>query len=199
MPMVGLVLLVAWVVLAGGCTDREMRAADQKPATVVDRAMPIEVSLERFRRDLPEPKGLTGGFGTREELVRGFAQALEASDTAALRRMVLGKAEFAWLYYPSSRFSRRPYELPPDLLWFQTQGQSEKGASLLLMERAGAPLGYLSHDCASHREEGANRLYGHCVLRRVTAAGDTVGERLFGLVLERDGVYKFVSYANKLD
>lgn len=199
MQMAGLGLLVVGVLLAGGCTDREMRATDHQPATVVDSAMPIAVSLERFRRGLPEPKGLTGGFGTREELVRRFAQALEVRDTAALRRMVLGKAEFAWLYYPSSQFSRPPYELPPELLWFQTRGHSEKGASLLLMERAGAPLGYLSHDCASQREEGANRLHGHCVLRRVTAAGDTVGEQLFGLVLERGGVYKFVSYANKLD
>jgi hypothetical protein len=33
----------------------------------------------------------------------------------------------------------------------------------------------------------------------VTATGDTIGERLFGLVVERGGVYKFVSYANKLD
>jgi hypothetical protein len=79
------------------------------------------------------------------------------------------------------------------------QGQTEKGASLLLAERAGTPFGYLGHACASQREEGANRLYGHCVIRRVTATGDTVGERLFGLVIERGGLYKFVSYANKLD
>lgn len=199
MRMVGMVLAAASVVSAGGCTDREMRAAERKTATVVDSAIPIEVSLERFRRGLPQPVALAGGFGTREELVRRFAMALEAKDTAALRRMVLGKDEFAWLYYASSPLSRPPYELPPELLWFQIQGQSEKGASLLLLERAGAPLGYLSHDCASERREGANRIYGHCVLRRVTAAGDTVGEPLFGLVLERGGIHKFVSYANKLD
>jgi len=199
MWMAGVALLVASVVLAGGCTDREMRAAEREPATVVDSAIPIEVSLERFRRNLPRPLALAGGFGTREELVRRFAKALEVRDTAALRRMVLGKAEFAWLYYPSSPLSRPPYELSPELLWFQIQGQSEKGASLLLLERAGAQLGYLSHDCASERREGANRIYGHCLLRRVTASGDTVGEPLFGLVLERGGTYKFVSYANKLD
>ena len=124
---------------------------------------------------------------------------MEASDTVALRRMVLHKDEFAWLYYPSSRLSRPPYELPPDLLWFQMQGQSEKGASLLLSDRAGAALGYVGHDCASERLEGENQIYGHCVLRRVTPAGDTLAERLFGLVLERGGAFKFVSYANKLD
>lgn len=199
MRMAVVTLLVAWVVLAGGCRDGEMRAAERETAAVVDSAIPIETSLERFRQDLPRPTSLAGGFGTREELVRGFAKALAATDTAALRRMALGKDEFAWLYYPWSHLSRPPYELSPDLLWFQIQGQSGKGASLLLSERAGAPLGYLSHACASEREEGANRIHGHCVLRRVTVAGDTVGERLFGLVLERGGIYKFVNYANKLD
>jgi hypothetical protein len=136
---------------------------------------------------------------SREELVQRFIAALEASDTAALRRMVLQKDEFAWLYYPITVFSRFPYELPPALLWFQMRGQTEKGASLLLSERAGTPLGYLGHDCASQREEGENTIYGHCVLRRVTARGDRVRDRLFGLIVERDGIYKFVSYANKLD
>ena len=199
MRVAGAVVLIAGVVLSAGCTDREVRASEHSGPTVVDSAVPIEVALDRFRSELPKSQGLTGGFSTREELVRRFAQALEASDTAALRRMVMGKAEFAWLYYPSSPLSRPPYALPPDLLWFQMQGQTEKGASLLLSERAGTPLGYLGHACASQREEGANRLYGHCVTRRVTATGDTVGERLFGLVIERGGLYKFVSYANKLD
>jgi len=199
MRVAGAVILIAGVVLAGGCTDREVRASERSGAPVVDSAVPIEVALDRFRSELPAPQALTGGFGTREELVRRFARALEASDTAALRHMVMGKAEFAWLYYPSSPLSRPPYALPPDLLWFQMRGQTEKGASLLLAERAGTPLGYLGHACGSQREEGANRLYGHCVLRRVTASGDTVGERLFGLVIEHGGLYKFVSYANKLD
>ncbi len=198
MRMAGWSLLVAVMVLGGGCGDREVRAADGGGAAVVDSAIPIPVALERFRRGLSRPAGLTGGSKTREELVRGFVAALEASDTAALRRMVLQKDEFAWFYYPSSHFSRPPYELPPDLLWFQMQGQSDKGASLLLSDRAGVALGYVGHDCASERREGENHIHGHCVLRRVTAAGDTVGERLFGLVLERDSAFKFVSYANKL-
>jgi hypothetical protein len=199
MRMAGLSLLVAVMVLGGGCGDRQVRAAERGGAAVVDSAMPIEVALERMRHGLPRPSGLTGGSKSREELVRGFVAALEASDTAALRRMVLHRDEFAWLYYPSSRLSRPPYQLPPELLWFQMQGESEKGASLLLLDRAGTALGYIGHDCASERREGENRIHGHCVLRRVTAVGDTVGERLFGLVMERGGTFKFVSYANKLD
>jgi hypothetical protein len=199
MRMPGLSLVVAVMVLGSGCGDREVRAAERRAAGVVDSAIPIEVALERFRRDLPRPAGLTGGSKSREALVRRFVAALEASDTSALRDMVLRKDEFAWFYYASSPLSRPPYELPPALLWFQMQGQSERGASLLLSDRAGAALGYAGHHCASERSEGENRIYGHCVLRRVTAAGDTAAERLFGLVLERGGTFKFVSYANKLD
>jgi hypothetical protein len=198
MRMNGLAVLLVAVVLGNGCGDREVRAESGR-ATVVDSAVPIEVALERFRRDLPRTAGLTGGVASREELVRRFIAALEASDTTALRRMVLQKDEFAWLYYPTMVFSRPPYELQPALLWFQMSGQTEKGASLLLSDRAGAPLGYVGHDCASERREGENTIYGHCVVRRVTAPGDTVRDRLFGLIVERDGIYKFVSYANKLD
>ncbi len=198
MPKAGFGVLVAVTALLGGCGDRKVEAAERR-ATVIDSVLPIAIALDSFQDGLARPEGLSGGFGSREALVRSFVAALEATDTSALRRMVLGKEEFAWFYYPSSHLSRPPYELPPELLWFQMQGQSEKGASLLLSDRAGMDLGYVGHDCASERREGANRIHGHCVLRRVTAAGDTVGERLFGLVMERGGTFKFVSYANKLD
>ena len=145
------------------------------------------------------PEELRGGFGSREKLVRGFVRALEARDTAALRRMVLRADEFAWLYYPSSPLSRPPYELAPALMWFQIQGESERGASRLLADRSGRALGYAEHTCAPPRVEGKNRIYSHCELRRGSPAGDTLSERLFGLIVEREGSYKFVSYANRLD
>jgi hypothetical protein len=198
MQWAGLAVMLTAVVMGNGCGDREARAESGR-ATVVDSAVPIEVALERFRRDLVRPAGLTGGAGSREALVRRFVSALESSDTAALREMVLQRNEFAWLYYPTTAFARAPYELPPGLLWLQMQGRTEKGASLLLSERAGTPLGYLEHECASDRREGDNSIHGHCVMLRVTATGDTVRDRLFGLIVERGGIYKFVSYANKLD
>jgi hypothetical protein len=194
-----LLLLVGSLVVVAGCAEREVSAAERRGAAVVDSAVPIEVALERFRSGLPRPEGLTGGVASRKDLIRAFVGALETDDTAALHRMLLRRDEFAWFYYPSSHLSRVPYELPPELLWFQVSGQSEKGASLLLSERAGRPLGYVGHDCATERLEGENRIHGDCVVRRVTAAGDTLGERLFGLVLERGGAFKFVSYANQLD
>ena len=168
-------------------------------AGYVDSAIPIDKALRRFRQKLAMPEGFRGGFASREKLVRGFVEALEARDTAALRRMVLKPDEFAWLYYPSSPLSRPPYELAPALMWFQIQGESERGASRLLAERSGRGLGYAGHTCAPPRVEGKNRIHSHCVLRRVSPAGDTLSERLFGLIVEREGSYKFVSYANRLD
>ena len=194
----GLLTAVGLALLAAGCAESE--AGARPPALgVVDSAVPIADALERFRGGLTAPTGLKGDIRSREELVARFVRALERRDTAALRPLALDPAEFAWLYYPASPMSRPPYELPPDIMWLQMQGQSERGASLLLAERAGAPLGDVGHGCESERMEEKNRIYGHCVLRRVTAAGDTVGERLFGLIMERDGIYKFVSFANKLD
>ena len=175
-------------------------ASSELASTVgyVDSAIPIDEALRRFQRDLRKPKALRGGSVSREKLVRGLVLALEVGDTAALRRMVLKADEFAWLYYPSSPLSRPPYELSPALMWFQLQGESEKGASRLLAERAGRPLRYVEHVCAPGRIEGGNRIHPHCELRHINPAGDTVSERLFGLILERDGLHKFVSYANKL-
>jgi len=181
-----------------GARDRPIDAGLASAVQYVDSAIPIDEALRRFRRDLPNPKTLHGGFGTREKLVGQFVRALEVQDTAALRRMVLKADEFAWFYYPSSPLSRPPYELAPALMWFQLQGESEKDASRLFSERAGHALGYIGHTCATPRVDGKNRIHSSCELRRVTAVSDTVAERLFGLIIERDGSYKFVSYANKL-
>jgi hypothetical protein len=165
----------------------------------VDSAIPIEEALLRFRRDLPKATRLTGGYRTREELVRAFVRAVEAQDTAALRHMVLRKDEFAWLYYPSSPLARPPYELSPALMWFQLQGESERGASRLLAERAGRPLGYSGHTCGPARAQGDIRLYPNCEIRRLVSPRDTAAERLFGLIIEYRGLHKFVGYANRLD
>ena len=182
-----------------GAGDRPVNSGLASTAGYVDSAIPIDEALRRFRRDLPKTEALGGGFTSRERLVRGLVRALETRDTAALGQMVLKADEFAWLYYPSSPLSRPPYELAPALMWFQLQGESERGASRLLTERAGRPLRYVDHACAPVRTEGKNRIHSSCVLRHLTPAGETVAERLFGLIIERDGSHKFVGYANKLD
>jgi ribosomal protein S21 len=204
---VWLVLFLAVSACDGNGRGADPAGEDNRPvstglassASHVDSAIPIDEALRRFRRDVPKTEELRGGFPSREKLVREFTRALEARDTASLRRMVLKPDEFAWLYYPSSPLSRPPYELAPALMWFQLQGESEKGASRLLTERAGRRIRYVDHVCAPARIEGRNRIHSHCELRYLTPAGDTIAERLFGLIVEREGSHKFVSYANRLD
>ena len=80
---------------------------------------------------------------------------------------------------------------------------SERGGrcdSKLLETLGGRTVPYAGHHCegsASH--EGQNTVVGPCLVRLMETPGDTVESRLFGLVLERGGRWKFVSYANKLD
>lgn len=184
------------IALAGTACERTPKA---NASTVVDSVIPREEALRRFRAGLPEVESLTNGRPSRDQLVHDFVRALETRDTAALRAMELSKAEFAWLYYPTNPQGLPPYDLSPSLMWFMLQERSAQGMGHLLEERAGAPLHVAGYSCDSTASvEGANRVYGPCLLQRVQAPGDTSGERLFSLILERGGRFKFVSYANKL-
>jgi hypothetical protein len=186
--------------LALAACGRE-RPASAHAETVVDSAVPREVALERFRAGLPAPppESLSGGARSREALVRAFVRAVERADTAALRTLTLTRAEFAWLYYPTNPQGLPPYDLAPGLMWELLTLRGGRGLYHLLEQRAGRPLGYLGHSCDERVSvEGDNRVYGPCLVRR-RDGGTVVEERLFGLVLERGGRFKFVSLANRLD
>lgn len=166
--------------------------------THVDSVVPRAVALERFQRASEPTTALSHGASSRDELVRRFVRAVEARDTAALRGLVLSRGEFAYLYYPTSGQGLPPYDLSPDLMWFMIVERSDRGMSALL-RRAGRSLGVTGYRCTGDSTvEGMNRLWGPCVVRRVQAPRDTVEERLFGPILEREGRYKFVSYSNRL-
>ncbi len=195
--VVGSLMLLAAALVGSGC-DRTRQASAQ-PAHV-DSVVRRAVALERFRAGMPPVESLSGGATSRDALVRQFVRALETRDTVALRRMALTKAEYAWLYYPTNPQGLPPYDLSPGLLWFMIESRGTRGLGHALEERGGRLLGYVGHDCdPTPSVEGANRVYGPCLVRRVEAPGDTVAERLFGLVIERGGRFKFISYANKLD
>ena len=178
--------------------------ADGAPAEIarvpvhVDSIFPPEEELLRFRAGLRAPRGLSGGAGSREALVRAFASALTDADTVALRGLVLDRAEFAWLYYPTSPVSREPTYLSPALLWFQVQANGEKGIVRALQRYAGTDFRYVSHACeAQPKTQGENRLWEACTVT-FTAGGETWTRRLFGSVIERGERFKLVSYANDL-
>ncbi|HRN53592.1 MAG TPA: hypothetical protein PK788_08850 [Gemmatimonadaceae bacterium] len=180
--------------------DRGAAAADQPPGAVVDSALPIDTLLARFRATLPDtPTTLFGGEASPERLTRALLAALTAQDTATSRRLVLNRAEFAWLYYPHTRFTRPPYELGPELLWIQVNENSEKGIVRLLRRYGGSPLRLDALRCAdSTLSEGPNTLVGPCEVTFAPADSAARSLRMFGSIIQRDGLHKFVSYTNDL-
>ena len=177
-------------------------AADSAPpaAQRIDSVVPREVAIERFRAGTQQVTAFKGGASSRDALVRAWVKAIERADTTALRQMLVSRDEFAWLYYPTASQGLPPYNLSPSLLWFMTDGQTSKGLRRLLEERAGKPMHMIGYSCDPKPTiEGANTVWGPCVLKRAQAPGDTVRERLFGLIVERGGEWKFLSYKGRFD
>ncbi|MGH7475083.1 MAG: hypothetical protein ACRELD_02225 [Longimicrobiales bacterium] len=171
----------------------ERAAASGSPAAVDSIFTPVE-ELRRFQRNLPVATSLDPVAKHRDSLVLAFVRAVEAADTAALIGMHLHLDEFAYLYYPDSRFTRPPLQLKPEVLWLQIQQNSEKGLVRLLRRLAGRPFGFQDYACDDAAvSEGRNHLWERCTVRLVGRDEPVV---LFGTIFERDGRYKFVSYAN---
>lgn len=197
-----------------GCTTPGDPAREWTAHTSVDSTFPIEVELQRFRAGITRaPDSLAMVAESREELVRRFIYALEAGDSLSLSALLLDRAEFAYLYYPSSQYSREPYRLDPALLWFLIGENGHKGHTRALRRYGGRSLGYAGHRCDPEpKREGENLLWTGCVLLSTQSgehgrqnAGaqprvdlDEPGTRLFGTIIERAGRFKFVSYANSL-
>jgi len=159
-----------------------------------------EAALARFQEPLERTGELRGGAPSRDSLVGLFVRALENRDTAGLAGLAMTVEEFAFLYYPDNPQSLPPYDLRPGLMWQMLRMGSERGLARLLNERAGSSLGVVGYTCdLGVSLQGENRVTGPCLLQRETSAGDTTGERLFGLILERGGRFKFASYANSLE
>lgn len=166
-------------------------------ARVVDSVRSVDEELRRFRADIPvAPTRLSGGAPSRAMLVRRFVAALVGSDTASLVRMALTRAEFAYLTYPSSPFTRPPYRQSPEIVWLLLGVEHDKGLTRLMRRLAGQELTYLGHRCdAKPQREGRNRIWRGCVTRVRLATGTVLEKRLFGAIVERDGQFKFASYA----
>ena len=167
--------------------------------TVVDSVFPNEEEIRRFRVGLTEVTKLTGGAGSRDELVERFVRAIERADTAALVPLLLDRAEFAWLYYPHTMYTTRPYQLSPALLWFQMQNLTGSGLARVFRRAAEGTLHVSGYRCEeTPKAEGPNRVWSECKVILHPAGGEPSEMQLFGSILERGGVHKFVSYASHL-
>ena len=194
-------LMLSALVIAGCGTDGGggVAAAEENAPVHVDSILSIEEEVRRFRAALPDSvDALTGGGASIEELVAVFLTALEAGDREALAKLAITPAEFAYLYYPETRFTDPPYEMSPGLLWFQLDNYGSRGLSRALDRYGERPLDVVGQVCAEEPvAEGDNRIWSGCVVQQ-RVGEDTVELSLFGAILERDGRYKFVSYGNTL-
>jgi hypothetical protein len=167
---------------------------------VVDSTRSRSEVLREYQSRFPEVTVLTGGAESRDDLAKRFMKALAGNDTIALSQLVISPAESAWLYYPTTRVSQPPYELAPELLWFQLDGQGRQGLGAALEKLGGQPLAYRGLDCpATPLSEGENRIWVPCTVRYQVANASEASARLFGPIIERGGRYKFVGLGNALD
>lgn len=184
---------------APGSPDAPAQAEADTVRTIVDSIFPIEEEIRRFRSTLEgePPTRLTGGAASRDALMDRFIAALETADTAAFRDMLMTRAEFAYLYYPYTKFTAPPYELSPALLWFQMENGTSRGFHRMMQRMAGRPAHATGYRCPDPAlEEGPNRIWEGCLVLLRPPGGGATDFRLFGSILEHGGVFKFVSYTN---
>lgn len=170
------------------------------PGYVVDSILPVEEELRRFRAAIGESAvtSLQDGATSRDALVKNFVQALSASDSVGMTKILLSAREFAWLVYPESQYTRPPYTQSPALVWSQIQNPAASGYTRLMRRLGGKHLNFEGYDCSPKPDrEGKNVLWTRCTVR-VGEPGEVVRtRRLFGSIIEREGQFKFVSYANE--
>ena len=166
--------------------------------TVVDSILPVAEEIRRFKlsRGGIAAAHLVDGAGSRDELVQMFITAVEKNDSVTLSAIAMNAGEFIDLYYPTSQFARPPYKQSPELRWFLLSENGAKGLHRLLQRFGGKSTGFQSYACDQEPVvEGANRIWDRC---SVTWGHEPRTIRLFSTIIERNGRFKFMSYANGL-
>ncbi len=171
----------------------------RSPGTVIDSALPIAEAIRRFRKDLADPAALVGGAASRTALVEAFVAALSRKDSKALGRLAMSRAEFAYLYYPSSRDATAPNGMPPTVRWDLLTLASEKGIGRALERLGGQPLTLVTLACdTAPAKLGELTLHDGCTVRIAKGSGQEFDGVLFGSILELRGRFKFIGYANDM-
>lgn len=173
------------------------RSISADTTSVVDSILPIEEALRRFRADIPTPvTHYSAGASSKDALVKRFMEGIARRDTVGLAKLAVSRAEFAYLYYPNHPQSLKPYEVSPQLMWFQMTARSDKGLRRVLQDFGGkrfAPR----YSCADSTQlENQTQIWTQCVVKGIRP--DKSDLNLFSAIVERDGAYKFLSYANSL-
>lgn len=197
--------MISALLVLTACVDHDRPASvvTQRDTikNVVDSIFPVEEEVRRFKAARPgaAAKVLSDGATSRDELVQRFIRALEEKDSTQLRKLQMSAAEFIDLYYPTSIYSRPPHKQSPELFWFLLQENSGRGIRRALDRFGGQPLGFQGYTCnAAPLVQGANRFWSECRVRWQRAGKAASPFGLFGTIIEREGRFKFVSYANDM-
>ena len=171
-----------------------------RPGYIIDSILPVEEEIRRFQATIPvRPTAFSTAAHSRSELVKQFVRALERNDTTALRQLVVDRAEFGYLVYPTSPNVAPPYRQSPDLVWLFRSATTDKAVHRLFGRFGGKRLGYAGFTCSGAVDrQGANTLWSDCVVKHVTTEGDSARLRMFGAIVGRQGQFKFLSLANGL-
>lgn len=206
--MLRCVIVLLFTTTALGCRAGENADASRSDSSVAsasfsaaaaDTAIYIDTLLRRFQAGSLRSDTLSGTSSSRETLARRYLDAVTHFDTSALREMHITRAEYAYLYFPSSKMMKPPYELPPDVAWLLLTGETNKGMGTVLRRFGGQQLNFRSVRCPGEPlREGPSTVWRDCVVR-FSGADGTVQERpLFAAIIEREGRFKIFSYATPL-
>jgi hypothetical protein len=194
MTMIRWIVLAMVVMLSAGCRDAAPRA---EAAVPVDSIRPAAEALVRFREGLPRVDTLAGGADSRDGLIARFTDAVARQDTAAVRAMVLDRAEYGWIYFPSLQRMNPATNLQPEVMWMLHAQESEKGITRVMRRLGGGQARFGGYACeAAPQVEGPNRYWHACTVEAIAQDGETAALKLFGSLVERGGQWKIVSYAN---
>jgi hypothetical protein len=195
MTMIQWIALGVLAMLAAGCRDAARSA--EAASTPVDSIRPPAEALARFREGLPPTDSLSGGAASRDALMARFAEAVAGRDTGAIRDLVLDRAEYAYLYFPSLQRMNPATNLRPEVMWMLHTQESEKGITRVLRRLGGGQARFGASECEDQPQvEGGIRYWHQCTVQVTAPGGDTAALKLFGSVMEHAGRYKLVSYGN---
>jgi hypothetical protein len=193
MTMTRWIALAAVAMLSAACRDA---APDAEAAVPVDSIRAPAEALALFRDGMPIVDSLHGGALSRDSLVARFTDAVARQDTPALRAMVLDRAEYGWIYFPSLQRMNPSTNMQPEVMWMLHAQESEKGITRVLRRLGGGQARFGAYACeAAPRVEGPNRYWDACAVETVAQDGEA-SLKLFGSLIERGGRWKIVSYAN---
>lgn len=180
--------------LLAGCRDA---APEAEAAVRVDSIRPPAEALAGFRDGLPIADSLAGGAPSRDSLVARFVDAVAREDTAAIRGMVLSRAEYGWIYFPSLQRMNPGTRMQPEVMWMLHSQESEKGITRVLRRLGAGQARFAGYTCEDAPQvEEANRYFHQCAIETIAPDGETASLKLFGSVIERGGRWKIVSYGN---